>query len=278
MMLRRLAALLVALAVALSLASAAQAATPIVDGAAHALASDPVYVDPEAEAQLSASDRARLRDEIAKSGSGPVYIAVLPDAASNEAGGSPAAVGQAIQRRLGRGGTYAVVVGNHFRAGPTPEAVQAATDALKAHGNDGVEATLVDFVDRVAAARSGGASGSGGSGGGAAIAILVLAVLVGGALLLSRRRRRREEDAEFAEVKENARDDLVALGDDIRALDLDVQMPGVDPEVRDAYAQAVGAYDRANRAWERARHPQDLAEVSSALEEGRWAMATTKAR
>ena len=46
-----------------------------------------------------------------------MYIAVLPDAASNEAGGSPAAVGQAIQRRLGRGGTYAVVVGNHFRAG-----------------------------------------------------------------------------------------------------------------------------------------------------------------
>ena len=48
-------------------------------------------------------------------------------------------------------------------------------------------------------------------------------------MLVGRRRRARAEAVELAEVKDNVRDDLVALGDDIRALDLDVQMPNADP-------------------------------------------------
>jgi hypothetical protein len=97
-------------------------------------------------------------------------------------------------------------------------------------------------------------------------------------VLLRRRRRRQFEAAEFAEVKDNARDDLVALGEDIRALDLDIEMPNVDPEARADYERAVNAYDRADSAWEVARRPEDLEPVGAALEEGRWAMASAKAR
>ena len=93
-----------------------------------------------------------------------------------------------------------------------------------------------------------------------------------------RRKRRKAEAAEFEEARREARDDLVSLGEGIRALDLDVQMPDADPQARADYEQAVEAYTRADEAWEVARRPQDLEPVGAALEEGRWAMASAKAR
>jgi hypothetical protein len=84
-------------------------------------------------------------------------------------------------------------------------------------------------------------------------------------------------EREWEEVRTQARDDLVALGDDIRALDVDVQMPNVSPDAAERYQQAVEAYDRANRVFEAARRPEDLAPVSETLEEGRYAMLAAKA-
>jgi hypothetical protein len=84
--------------------------------------------------------------------------------------------------------------------------------------------------------------------------------------------------ADFAEVRRAAQDDLLALADDIRALDLDVEMPGVDPAAKDDYARALDFYERADRAFDRARVPEDLEAVSSAVEEGRFAIASAKAR
>ncbi len=85
-------------------------------------------------------------------------------------------------------------------------------------------------------------------------------------------------EREWEEVRDQARDDLVTLGDDIRALDVDVQMPGVNQEAVQRYGQALGAYEHANEVFERARRPEDLGPVSSTLEEGRYAMACAKAR
>jgi hypothetical protein len=82
---------------------------------------------------------------------------------------------------------------------------------------------------------------------------------------------------EWEEVRDAARDDMVALGDDIRALDLDVEMPDVNPDAKQRYGQAVEAYDRANLVFERARQPEDLEAMASALEEGRFAMVAAKA-
>jgi hypothetical protein len=108
---------------------------------------------------------------------------------------------------------------------------------------------------------------------------LAILALGGGALMLNARRQRRlREERELAEVKHVARDDLVALGDDIRALDLDVEMPGVDPAAKADYGLAVERYDEANRGFEAARRPQDLAPVTQALEEGRFAMTSARAR
>jgi hypothetical protein len=160
-------------------------------------------------------------------------------------------------------------VGRRMFAGPSRDAAEAADEAVEANAGEGAQAVLTDFVDRV---NDDGGIGAGG------IILLGLAGAGGVAVIAGVRRRRREEAAQFAEVKDNARDDLVALGEEIRALDLDMQMPDVSGGARTDYETAVHAYDRANRVYETARRPQDLEPVGAALEEGRWAMMSARAR
>jgi hypothetical protein len=159
-----------------------------------------------------------------------------------------------------------------------------ARSSLEAHAADGTFAVLEDFVRRVGEARAGGSSGGGGGsegGGGFPVVLLLLLGVPLAFIGLGRwRQRRREEErerAELEEVKRVAREDLVALGDDIRALDLDVQMPGADAEGKRHYDQAVQRYTEAEEALDRARAPGDIQPVTSALEEGRWAMEAAKA-
>src|SRR5829696_3227112 len=260
--------------------ASAQVATGTIERAADELRSDNVYVDPDAEL-ADEVDAGELRQRITDRGAGPMYIAVLPQSALDEAGGDPDTVIRQLAQAVGRNATYAAVIGSsRFRAGGPSRTGDAGRAAVEAHGNEGAQAVLLAFIDNVASGDAGGdPTGPDGDGGGtAALFLLGAGAIGGGALLVRRRRRRREEAAEFAEVKENARDDLVALGEDIRALDLDVELPNVDPQARAAYGRAVDAYDRADTVWERARRPEDLEPVGAALEEGRFAMEEAKAR
>jgi hypothetical protein len=86
-----------------------------------------------------------------------------------------------------------------------------------------------------------------------------------------------KHEREWEEVQEAAKEDLVALGDDIRTLDVDIQMPTASDEAKQRYSQALEAYTRAGQLFDRAKHPDELAPVSETLEEGRYAMAYTKA-
>jgi hypothetical protein len=86
-------------------------------------------------------------------------------------------------------------------------------------------------------------------------------------------RREREWD----EVRAQAQDDLVTLGDDIRSLDLDIQMPSATEDAKQRYGQALEAYQRASQTFDRAKRPEDLGPVSETIEEGRFAMAYAKA-
>src|SRR5829696_1652725 len=261
------------LALVLWLAIAADSlAQSTLSDAASALRSDSVYVDPDAERALSEAEADSLRDAIARARAGPLYLAVLPD----EAAGEP--------------GTYAAVIGDSFRAGATggvlPEGVagELASQALESGG--GTAAVLEDFVRRVGDARSGeqpsgaagGDSDSGGIGSGFVLFFLVLLAAPLLLLVMNRRRARRQQEADTAQLREVARDDLVALGDDIRALDLDVQMPGVDEQAKSHYGIAVERYQQAEEALDAARRPQDIERVTALLEEGRWAMTAARAR
>jgi hypothetical protein len=280
----RLRYLVVAAGLCLLVAAPAQAQDTLAS-AAQALRDNPVYVDPDAERALSEREQARLRGLISDSGAGPMYIAVLPSAARDQAGGDPTAALREIARDVGEPGVYAGVIGDSFRAGSLGTNVPAsdlAREALDAKGQDGTYAVLADFVRRVGDARAGGgASGNGRDGGGFPFLLLLLLGVPLAAIAFSRRRQRKREQeharAQLEEVKQVARDDLVALGEDIRALDLDVQMPDVDPEGRQHYDQAVERYTDAEQALDRVQRPEDVERVTSALEEGRWAMSAAKA-
>ncbi len=262
-------------------------AGPIIDRAAEGLRTSPVYVDPDAEQSISAEDAERLRAEIARSGSGAMYVAILPSAARDEAGGAPEGVLQELHDRLRREGTYAVVVGNQFRAGsdvlPGGEAARLADAAFAEHASAGVAPTLLEFVRSVGDAREGRsaeADAEEAEGGGIPGGLVLLGLGAGGLgfFLWRRRQRETQENAELAEVKQEAQADLLALAEEIRELDLDVEMPNADLRAKEDYAAAVAAYERADAALDRAREPEDLEHVSSALEEGRYAMASAKAR
>ena len=271
--------LAVAVAAALVLTAHAYAGERI-DTAVRALRESPVYVDPAAELAISRGDQARLRAAIDSAGAGPVYVAILPVAAENETGGDPDGVVQALHDGLNRDGTYAVVVGRHFRAGSQGVLQpgvggRLATEALDAHRDQGVTATLIDFVHRVAAARRNGGSAPGGgpgSGGGVLIGLLVL----GGALFLGLHavRARRRRQTELAEVKAAAHEDLIALADDVQQLEQPVE---ADPKAKQAYEEALDDYAQASSAYDRARQSSQLQAVAGSLEEGRWHMACAEA-
>jgi len=274
---RRQVLLLVVAGAALAFVPIAQAG-PTIDQAVEALRSDPVYVDPAAEVAIDAGDETRLRRKLDRAGAGPVYIAILPLAAEDEAGGAPDGVVQAIHDGLGRPGTYAVIVGRHFRAGsegPLQPGVagRLATEALEAHRGDGVTATLLDFVDRVAEARRHGAGDDEPSGGGSA---LIIVLVIGGAafVLFRAYRRRRRTRAELAEVKAAAHEDLIALADDVQKLEEPVES---NHRAQDEYASALESYDKATRSFDRARQPRELEAVTRALEDGRYHMAAAQA-
>jgi hypothetical protein len=260
----------------LALAPAASAGT-IVDRAAAALRNNPVYVDPKAEKTISPAEADRLRREIETKGHGPIYVAILPAAALNEAGGDALGDADELHRRLGARGVYAVVVGGHFRAESTDlpgKTARLATQAFKAHHDEGIGPTLVDFVDRVGDARSG--KDSGGGGGLGSIGFFPLLVLAGVVFALYRAfRRRRARADEFREVRETVREDLVALADDVQGLEQRVESNGA---AKRDYLAALEQYARASGAFDRARSPAHLAPVAEALEEGRYLMASAEAR
>ena len=118
--------------------------------------------------------------------------------------------------------------------------------------------------------------GGGGSSGLALLGVLGAALLV--FLGIGRARRRRHAEREFDEVRKATQDDLVALSEDIDKVDIDVQMPQADPHARDDYGQAIEAYKKGSEALDRARRTQDLEQVTSAIGEGRFAMASAQAR
>ena len=277
-------ALLLALLLAPAAAQAQTAVGGEIDEAAQALQATPVHVDPDADPKPS--DTGALIGRIQRADAGPVYVAVLSERAVEESGGSPDAALQALYERTRRRGTYILVAGTTLRAGSDlfNGVGDLASDVTRENRGEGIDAVLASLIDRVGEARQGGGAtgrsrgtGGGGGGGGFLIILGVLAAAVGALSLASKRRRRKAEAAELVEVKENVRDDLVALGDDIRALDIDMELDTTPQPAKEAYAVALAAYERAETGWERARRAEDLEPVGASLEEGRYAMLSAKA-
>jgi hypothetical protein len=264
-------------------------ATPI-DEAAEALRTEPVYVDADAERALSPDEVEAVREAIGDAGT-PVYIAVLPEAAADTAGGDAGEVVGELADSLGRNGTIAVVVGDRFRAGstelPSGRAGELARESLDAEGDD-TAAVLADFVDRVGAEVASAGDGSSGAGSagddegadaGWVLPVLVLGGAgVGGALLWRSSRRRKAEAAERARAEEADREllraELSVLADDVVRLDSVVQL---HPEAQSDFDAAVNRYRAAQAALDHADEPVDLVRVRRVIDEARYSMDRARA-
>lgn len=266
-----------------ALPAAAQAG-PIIEGAAEALRETSVYVHPDAD--LSAQDADRIRAQVDSAEVGPVYIAVLPAEAADEAGGDSGQVLRLVGSSVGLAGTYAVVVGDQLRAGTTDgtsfsqgAVPGAATDAASEASGQGTAAVLDAFVGRLTVAAADTESAQTGGGGGFLSLLLPLLLVGGGAALLVRRRRRQRDQAEqLAEVREVAQEDATSLANDLYDLDAALTMPHANADARQDHAHGLACYQRAGDLLDRARRPDDLAAVTEALEEGRFALACARAR
>ncbi|WP_239648789.1 chemotaxis protein CheA [Nocardiopsis chromatogenes] len=139
--------------------------------------------------------------------------------------------------------------------------------------------TPVDALAAIpdAVAEQEGDAAASGMFGAAFLGILVLAVAGGGYFIYSSRKKRAAEKAkQLAEIKQMAQEDVVRLGEDIARLEID--MSQVDEATRTDYGHAMDSYDRAKATLDGIREPQDIQQVTNALEDGRYYMVATRAR
>ena len=283
-------ALVVALLVVAAPAQAAGPSTPEEIG--KGLRSQPVYVDEGARDRLSTSEQDALSKSIAAKGE-PVFIVVLPeDSAYNKS-----TVLYDIREATGRAGVYGVLLGNDLGANsdralmPGSQAQNLAQQADRQSGAVGYNA-LSTFADKASdTIESGGSDGSGtGQSQGTGTGGLVLGILMLGGLALavffvarSSVRVRKEAAADLRRVKATVDEDVTSYGEELDRLDFDPAAPGGSSEEENEalvteYGEALDAYEEAKRAMNKVRSPRDVEAVTSALEGGRFAVATLRAR
>ena len=273
-------ATLVSVVATLALALPLQTAT--LDQVGEELRQDPVYVDPQAERSLTTAEADQLRAAIRDAGT-PIFVAVLPRSAAS----SGEAALDTLLRSTQLAGTYAVVVGDEFRANSTELGGVGglASSAFQQHRDDGTSAVLETFVGSVssAATSSGAPAGRDGGpsdGGGEGSSLLPLALIGGGGVALwawsrSRRRtNRRVDQAEFDADVQLLRAELSVLAEDVMRLEPEVV---TKPEARQDYEAATTRYRAASAALDYADEAVDLVRVERVVREAEYAMSRARA-
>jgi hypothetical protein len=270
------------------------AAGPWVDRTAGQLRDAPLYVNPSARPTLTPVDRERIAARLALAGT-PTFVAVLPAQALAEAGGNANNLASQVAASVGKPGTYLVVAGAEEGAGSNTLDPGAAANRARAafRENPELAAAIFDFVERVEdAAGTTPATAPppepppGADPGGDTVLLVLLGaaavvtLAVGLALTLENRSEQRtlRSGVQLSEAKATSREDLDALASDLRNLNVDLQAEEAgNPGAVNQYTRAYEYLERAEEAFDRASSPADLAQVSSALESGQYAMAAARA-
>ena len=271
------------LAVAGLLMTGTASATTIND-VASALRSNPVYVDQKATVQV---DAGQIRDAIRSSGR-HVYVAVLPQAASDSAGGA-AALTTDIGRGLGDDSAILFTVAGSTvtgQAGGSSGLGRGQAQSIAAASGSGdYTAGLVRAVQSAGrAAASGpssgsqpadnGSGGSSGSGGGAILGVLALIGLGGGGLLYARSRRRRQQGQRELQ---GSRADVESLYNRLGA-DVSNLSPGDDAVARQAVADAAERYNATGALLSKADTDGEFAAARRTVVEGLTAARLARTR
>ncbi|NYE17134.1 hypothetical protein [Actinomadura citrea] len=186
----------------------------------------------------------------------------------------------AVAERVGKGGTYVAITADGARMGAVSKKLDRAEINQMVTRTEGapLKQRLIQFGG-LAEKKVDSDSRSSATVGYVLLGVLVLVVAAITGVMLNARKKRRERAArEMADLKAGVQEDVTLLGEDIARLDLNVMDSGLDPDTRADYEQAMNSYDRAKSATGRAVRPQDMQEVATALEDGRYHMTATRAR
>jgi hypothetical protein len=262
-----------------------------------------LYIDPSVRDTLASSTAASLESQV-NHASKPLYVAVLPQAALQEAGGSPDGLASAILKGLHRPGTVLVLSGLSLGVASSSQADSKAasgalTSALRAAGvkagrtlgHSAAKAAgtvLSDAASRTARAL-GNARASASRPGSVwhsalvrftliLVLLVALVALVDGMLRRFTLRERQSRTSDFEDVRKLAREDIAALQDDLAALQASLDPESDDPLVRQDVEAAEESLAQANEAFDRAETPNELAPVSTAIESGQYQLASARAR
>jgi len=114
------------------------------------------------------------------------------------------------------------------------------------------------------------------------VVLLVLVLLMVAAFAVARRRNRQlaaERAARQLEpVKKLAFEDVTALGVDLQGLDLELAGRTLDQGASADYQRALDAYEAAKTAADRIERPEQVQDVTTILDDGRYAIACVRAR
>jgi hypothetical protein len=115
--------------------------------------------------------------------------------------------------------------------------------------------------------------------------VLLAIVMIGYRVLRSTMERRQlqaqraqQVETRLAQVKHSADEDITVFGEELQRLDLEVTGSTLDEATRADYQRALDAYDAAKSSIEQVSTPEDIRNVTSILEDGRYAVACVKAR
>jgi hypothetical protein len=265
--------LLVALLASVGAASPASADTTLQDAVTALRNGESVYVAADADPTMTGAQARDLRQRITNIGY-PFFVAVLPQAAAVNSSSTDTL--KALKDGVGMSGTYALYIGDSFRAGDTTTSVAGiATVAYRDHKADGVYAVLDAFV-------AGAGQKLAGTSGDSANLPLIGGVLVAGAAVVGGGswlvyRRRKQANAERTEaVQRTVFEDVTSYGEDVAHID--VRDPRLDDAGRADAQRALDAYEVAKDKVTSMQRPEDAATVTAALEDGRYSLACVEAR
>ncbi|RSN70310.1 hypothetical protein [Actinomadura sp. WAC 06369] len=244
---------------------------------ANGLVDSRLYVTSNAGNALSAADRQQVESALNGLGDADVRAVVVDDGITQQQMGQMLV---SVANRVGEGETYVGVTANgRLMAGISKNLDEGEINQIITRTNgQPLKDRIIDFGER-AEQRVDENSASAATVGyvmlGLVIALVAAAMSV---FLVSRRRRQERQAREMAELKEGVQEDVTLLGEDIARLDLDVMDKKLDPAIRADYERAMNSYDEAKRATDRAARPEEMQDVTRALEDGRFFMLATRAR
>ncbi|MFH9801771.1 hypothetical protein ACH4M0_05920 [Streptomyces albidoflavus] len=244
----------------------------------------PVFVDPDVSDQLSDADARDLSQEIQDSDKA-IFVAVLPATFTDDVDQTM----NDLRGDTGITGLYVLRIGDdlHVRADESVFSQQAVQN-LESRFQDTTPADeqLTGLVGNATQNMGGRAPTSWSSqnsvSGATWLGLGIAVVVVGGAAYtLTRRRRIRREQAQqeaLAKLRVVVDEDITAFGEELERLDFSPYESGATDEMRGDYERGLDAYENAKSLMDRAQKPEDVREVTKALEDGRFALAVLDAR